>query len=103
MQLGAPLGAPRTMQMCNPLACFLACFWPKSKANVHFFLAAASVMRKCMRKALTEAKVALTNYSQMGLGMASITRKAWHVSSIIRDTSALHACYVSIILLKTII
>jgi hypothetical protein len=72
MQLDAPLGAPRTMQMCNPLACFLACFWPKSKANVHFFLAAASVMRK----ALTEAKVALTNYSQMGLGMASIIRKA---------------------------
>ena len=53
MQLGAPLGAPRTMQMCNPLACFLACFWPKSKANVHFFLAAASVVRK----ALTEAKL----------------------------------------------
>jgi hypothetical protein len=35
------LGAPRTMQMCNPLAYFLACFWPKSRAKVHFFLAAA--------------------------------------------------------------
>jgi hypothetical protein len=34
-------GAPRTMQMCNPLAYFLACFWPKSRAKVHFFRVAA--------------------------------------------------------------